>query len=429
MSSNDLNTKELMVMRMLMNQQQSPQIQVSPVQDIGGGIAQGVGNIVNAILQKRFQTQQMSQVQKMLTDMQTEAAAAEQAKTERLYDSVLPIAQRLGMHPATVANMEASTVNELLKQDNERLNKEKNFQGLVAALKANNFSEEQATLAAAQVVGGAIPGGNLLTEDALKQRNFNTFSNSLQGGIGSADKGPFSPSSIMYGESLGLKPIDVADNTKRISEASTAATTAGYLPIEKKVGIEGQILQNQGQGITNQQEAIKLGRSASQMEAGTQLLGNEMPFPEYLQRIAALSNDPLAAFNTLSSNDVLYNKTNGKDPYFGYLSPDRFQQLQDMRNPASQKQPSSFVPMAPYEAGSSARQFVTERVGTMNPVNASLSGLGGPLGSLLYAGSTPQQRQSVQDAFGGLLNYAGQATSGFLGLPQQQNTGGSSRSF
>lgn len=98
------------------SQYKAPQVTINPVQNIGGGIAQGVGNIVNVLLQRKQQENQMQMLDQMLQQQQQQNEAAAM--------NMAPIAEQLGLPLATVNSMDASTLNKLLeaKQEEAKFN-------------------------------------------------------------------------------------------------------------------------------------------------------------------------------------------------------------------------------------------------------------------------------------------------------------------
>jgi hypothetical protein len=76
-----LTTNQLYLMRMMLAQQQHPQIKIEPVQDVGSGIAQGIGNIANAVQARRANMQQMQLLQSVFAQ---EQAANEQDRLQKV---------------------------------------------------------------------------------------------------------------------------------------------------------------------------------------------------------------------------------------------------------------------------------------------------------------------------------------------------------
>lgn len=187
-----------------------PQFQMAPVQDIGGGIAAGVGNIANALMYRN----QMRQQNQMLDGL------AMQIKQER--------DQQLADQQAQYA----------LKQDENRYK----YNTLVRLAQGQNDAN---TLADSQMLGIGTPGSNIansigttlgtISSGNVMKQNLPTM---LGADPATLNTGYASPqlqlNASLYGinkvPDVGTLITNQANADKAVSEASTSRTTAAYAP-------------------------------------------------------------------------------------------------------------------------------------------------------------------------------------------------------
>src|ERR1044072_3260499 len=158
-SSSGLNQNQLYLMRMLLQNAQPPKIETSPVQNIGDGIAQGVGNIVNALQYRRQQKQQADFLNSYLQQEQ----AAQQADALAQQQLNAKLAQQYGFDPS---GMDASTINKQLEMRQQQQDQQN---------RANLVYQNQPT---APVVTGY---GDQLPNLGIPQNQFDAQGNKVYG--------------------------------------------------------------------------------------------------------------------------------------------------------------------------------------------------------------------------------------------------------
>lgn len=117
-SASGLDTNQLVLMRMMLSQQQRQPFKLEPVQDIGSGISQGVGHILDAVMQRRQQRAEQAYYSNMLAQTQQAESAAQQQQVLRLQNDFPGHDQGWYQNHAGIAD---STYNNMLdtqgKQD------------------------------------------------------------------------------------------------------------------------------------------------------------------------------------------------------------------------------------------------------------------------------------------------------------------------
>lgn len=132
-----ITSPQVQLLRMMASQYKAPQVSISPVQNVGGGIAQGVGNIVNVLLQRQQQRQQMAQLDHMLEAQHQQ----NQADSQEKMTAMQPIAEKLGLPLNTVVGMDHSTLNNLLTSQDKNDTENQHMNSLVDLGLFNEISQ------------------------------------------------------------------------------------------------------------------------------------------------------------------------------------------------------------------------------------------------------------------------------------------------
>lgn len=250
---------QLQLMRMLLQQSQPPTIQLAPVQDIGGGIAQGVGNILNVMMQRRQQNANLAALNQMLEQEQV-AAQQEAANTTAAYEA-------RGLKP-TDAYLPDSVLTNVLSDEQKQAEEQRKFEGVIrrAYEIQSQFTKEvkgedgQVNLVSTLPFQTAMffaehGGGEKLAEskmallsEAEKFELARQLTNArLESGkpLGDLDR--------LYMKNIGY---DVVGLQKLTAETSKAITEAQYAPQQIISGIQN----TQANTSNTQQNTIKTAR-------------------------------------------------------------------------------------------------------------------------------------------------------------------------
>lgn len=255
MSSNSgLNNNQLAMMRMLLQQNQMPTIRTEPVQDVGQGIAQGIGNIVAAINQNRQQRNLLGYLDSELAKSQAEQAAASEAYRKYFGDH-------------SVAYLPEGLQNKIYDKVQE---------GNAFQTWYDSHKEQYPTEADARVAYQyAIPETQkLLGMYQGRQEGFNQYGAPLVKTDPTTHRAPiddlagFNQYKTIFGDapenSFGLDK-QFYDMQNAAIEATKANKLLGYVVPQAQANLTKTVLDNQGQDIANQVQNIKL-QFAPQLE-------------------------------------------------------------------------------------------------------------------------------------------------------------------
>ena len=110
-----LDNQQLALMRLMLAQQQAPQVQIAPVQDVGSGIAVGVQNLTNALLQRRQQETNRQLLDALMHREQATNADAE----DTLFRALRGVGFSNEQAEAAVASGDPAFMRDLAKRVNE----------------------------------------------------------------------------------------------------------------------------------------------------------------------------------------------------------------------------------------------------------------------------------------------------------------------
>jgi len=435
MSANTgINKSQLQLMRMLLAQAEPPRLRTEPVQDVGGGIAQGVGNIVNALLQRKSQAQNQAMLDNLLAQEQAGLEAQAMAEQQRL--------QKLGLDPS-LAGADASTINKVLDINAKDIEAQRLLQQqnsayedtLNSVMVANGWSWEdprQVAMARAftneQFYGqrgnpatsglAAVNKGGLLLD---------AVNNKLLGGkgLGQLDTNAGGPSLQVGFGAYGIPFADTVSESERRGKAKQAYVAGEYAAPTAQAGLTGQNLANEGKVLSNANQEIKntndnlmLGVLQGKINLGQALAARQIGLDDFVRGSLGFSTNPIGDVNTITGNEEMF-----KGLKKGTLNELGFSPMQaaqqGVQTAAGLAMPSVNVGNMMQTAGNLLNSFqgITPEQGaqlrqqTLNNIGSSLqSGFGGLTNYLRDSG-----RSSVQNA---------QALSNLLGIPAPAFTPG-----
>lgn len=389
------SSPDLMYMRLLMGQQQIPQMSIGPVNDLGSGVTAAGQQILNALITRRNMAQQNQIIQAMMAQAQAQQEAAQAAEQQRIENTVSALeAAGVPHHMALVGayNPEASVQTNLLtygqKQiGNQNLAKQIYQSGIyqVRDQKGNPVigQDGQPQYAALYTPEEAMrvadsPEGPLRDKMALSMM--------VTGGLTSRNIDPNTPAGINAMKAYGLDPANdftvsetvnrakglVLDNMKKLSElpyagpqaaanlnkteADTQNTLAntnrtnvetGYIPQLREAEIAGKKLSNIGQGIANDRASFGFDNE----KAARQLVQDSVQSGTIANPLNNINNAALYGSLTgsgnpfQSSNEMMQKMVNpkaGNSPLEGMTTIG--QQIQSILTPPQVAQPQMQAP-------------------------------------------------------------------------------------
>lgn len=311
----DSPTNQLALMRMYLQQMQPQQMQWQPVQDIGSGIAQGVTQAANSYLQRKSQMRMLQYLSQQ--EEAQRAAEAQAAQTQQM--NMTNFLQQAGIQSplaqsAAAAGLDASTVNNVLshsydmdKDGTDQQRKGIIFQGVYQSLVAKGVEPNAAVLAATKAAYGAEPlGGSQIGE--MMGGDMKTAQMGQTIGQADINHNAMSPQMQMQLGNYGINPMDGVSEVKRQAEAGISATNNQWLPTMNTLKANKTVADTQGQVIGNNSAAIGLARDTDQYALGQGYASGTVTAPEMLKGSIGLSDNPVAAMNSVAGNKNLYNK-------------------------------------------------------------------------------------------------------------------------
>lgn len=131
-------TSDLARMRLMLQGQSQPNISITPVQDIGGGLSQAANNILQVMMQRRNQ----EILQEMLQQEQKSAIAAQNAKRTGL----IPVADKLGMDVDTLMALPDAALTQLSGELYKAQQDQQDMQAKALSLKNSTMLPQQSLL-------------------------------------------------------------------------------------------------------------------------------------------------------------------------------------------------------------------------------------------------------------------------------------------
>lgn len=397
MSASGLDLGQLALLRTLLGaNKQPPQLKIAPVQNIGQGIAEGVGNIANAIGQHRFYQQQNAELDNLLRQQQVQS---QQEMQQQQAQAQVALQARANAYVQSGGKPE-NAMNAAMQPDAV-------YNKLIDGIQAQQADSRKGTVAGEEEKGRMTGRGEGVK--ALSSEFPNTNPNTVNG------------NNLLRQLYPGIQPETFAGLKKQLEEANQAGIQTGILhnqapDLSVKPGLENQDTvaginsknastantQAQLPGIVteNQLKANHLTRDNTVLQAGQNTLTpvgapGHLTFPQYAQQAATFSNDPIK-----SMAEILHNKSgfglnpNTLDPQ---VSPP---QLQQPQGPSQMVAPLDFHLASQLGANSSPEQIATARAQLFSPLTNAASQFG----------------SGVNNFVGGLQQHALQAQM-LLGIP------------
>lgn len=338
-----LSTNQLYLMRMMLGQQQHPNIKIEPVQDVASGVAQGIGNIANAVQARRNNMQQMQMLQGFFAQ---EQAANEQDRLQQvamLQSKANYFQQKYGMSPEQAlqaAQLPDSVLNKEI-DGYQNIAADERKPGVAQKTKAAEvMGEGSGRIQLNQAVGDV----NVNTPQGMNMFRLingfdpqNTYTTGQQ--QNAFDKGVME-NNVYQHQAPALMQQPLLENQDKRQQIIGKGIENQYAPTQQQATLQGKTTENSMQGIALQQSLVR-------QDIADKLARGIYTPKQAEQALIMNSANPVEALSSLGGNKNL----NG----YGFNKPEGMVAPQPPAPPAQQGPPTTLLDFS--NAGDTIHQF------------------------------------------------------------------------
>lgn len=408
--------QQLMMQRLMYGNQQ-PAIQVDNPTTLGGGIAEGLANAANNIIQARRNQQLMGAM--AAAQQQHQQALADKAAAETNAKELFYLSHGWSPEQAKIdaaAGLSDSTINNILSaqqavqaDQTQQARKDAIWQSTYDATMARLGNDPNAVataqLAANAAAYGATPlGAAAFNQDIAGTLNSGRLSQLTGGNPNSLNQSAASPALQNAAAAYGIPTLnDAYSHLNRKADLSAKLTNNQYIAPLNDASLASSAAGTQGKMIDNQLSGINLGLAKGQLGLNDKFNHAEITAPELLKGSLGYSLNPIQQLNNITGNKALYGHGNSLIPKAEGL------------NFVPPAPPQSAAPVAPQPAAP-LPLFIN-----VSPTNSGYDN-----GQIIQHNAMNELNkfgQGIQTGVGNVINGAtdfGQTVSGFLGLPRWQ---------